>query len=233
MTSKEVAKYEPLAMIQTSLQTALAPIKEALGPGEALSVTMLEQAKVPTGGGLTWQLSDGGAVREIEGVIILRQPTRVYWAQSFDESGGSTPPDCSSLDFVTGQGDPGGACGNCSLRYGASRDEEGERCSDRTRIFLLQDGNILPILLNLPATSFRNAQGYALRLAGKGAYYYQFVTKLGLEKAQSQGGIPYAKASFATVRQLDADEQRWVDNYRTEIIPYLNSLSVVDVEAGA
>ena len=45
---------------------------------------------------------------EICGVIVHAAPTRVRWEESYDESGGGSPPVCVSMNLIDGHGDPGG-----------------------------------------------------------------------------------------------------------------------------
>ena len=84
-------------------------LTENLG-GAGLNVTDLTIVKVPSGGGVMWEIPGIEGLqhaKEIEGVIIFTQSTRAYWPDSFDDTGGGSPPQCMSTDAVTGIGDPG------------------------------------------------------------------------------------------------------------------------------
>ena len=79
----------------------------------------LGQIKVPSGQGpAMWAVptleGEDEAVKTIDGVVIATQDIRVYYRTSFEDSGGGVPPDCSSADSVTGQGNPGGSCAECA-----------------------------------------------------------------------------------------------------------------------
>lgn len=228
--TQEIVKYEPLAITQVTPSEALAPLRDVLAPGESLSLSMLEQAKVPTGGALSFVMHDGESARTIEGVIVLRQAMRVFWRSSFDESGGGTPPDCSSTDMLTGIGEPGGECGVCPLEYSNSYGQDGPRCTNRTRLFVLASGSFMPMLINLPPTSFAAARDYAFRLSNRGTPPYGAVTRISLERKQSQSGIAYAVAKFDLVHKLNESERQWMLAYREAIVPRLLGLGLTESE---
>jgi hypothetical protein len=228
--TSEIQKYEPLAITQMLLSEALSPLRDVLAPGETLSLSMLEQAKVPTGGALSFVMHDGESERTIEGVIVLRQAMRVFWRASFDESGGGAPPDCSSTDMLSGVGDPGGECATCPLEYSNSYQQEGPRCTNRTRLFVLTGDSFMPMRINLPATSFAAARDYAFRLSNRGTPPHAAITRISLDRKQSQGGIAYAVAKFELVRKLDEDERQWMLAYRGQIVPRLLGLGLTESE---
>lgn len=224
---------------------AMAPIREALAPGESLSVDLLDRAKWPTGGGSMFEFKAGGGSKDIEGILILRQPVKVYWKEKFAETGGGQPPDCFSMDNVSGHGDNGEPgtihdCAKCPLaEWGTATNEKGEAtagkaCRQVTRAFMLRDGKTLPMLVPVPPSSYKAMQFYVLNM---GLPYYAALTRLTTEQIKSRpvagtttGPINYAVAKFEMVRPLTEDELAGVKAYRDEILPFLNALSVVEVE---
>ncbi len=235
----DVQVSEPTVSTVVPSAEAMAPIREALAPGESLSVDLLDRAKWPTGGGSMFEFKSGGGGAAIEGVVILRQPVKVYWKTKFADSGGGQPPDCFSMDNVQGHGDNGEPgtvhdCSKCPLaEWGTATNEKGEEtagkaCRQVTRAFFLRDGKTLPMLVPIPPSSYKAMQFYVLNM---GLPYYGAVTRLSTEQTKSkQQGISYAMAKFETVRPLTADELVSVRAYRDEILPFLSAMSVVDVE---
>ena len=217
-------------------------IKDALGPGESLSVDLLERAKWPTGGAQFFEIGTRAPAKEIEGVLISRQPVRVYWRVKYGSDGGGNPPDCYSMDNETGHGDNGEPgpvhdCQTCPLsEWGTATNDKGEpaagkACRQVTRLFMVEGGNMLPMLVPVPPSSYKDAQTYVLRLASRRTPYHAVVTKIGLKQEKSKGGVTYSRATFETVRDLDDAERVQVQAYRDSILPFLNALSVVDVES--
>lgn len=226
-------------------------IIEDLG-GEQLNVSLLTRAKLIAGGVTLFDIVDGDKVQALEGVLIIKQPTRVYWTEKFGSNGGVTvPPDCSSLDNVIGTGnrkidgvdepeDSQHECARCPLAdFGTATNEAGEAtngkaCRQVTRIFMLQqtDGqyDVLPVLLTLPPSSYSAALKYAIGLRGKRLPYYEVKTRITLEKTRARNGFDVAVAKFTNLGPLEPDERAAIASYRDELMPFLNSLSIVDVE---
>jgi hypothetical protein len=208
-------------------------LAETLAPGETLSLSDLPTVKVPTAGALNWQLPDGGAAKTIDGVIVARQPVRAYWATSFDEGGGGAPPDCSSTDLLTGIGDNGTpeagphACATCPMaQFGSATNARGEQtqgqaCRQITRLFVLQEGSMLPTLVALPPSSYAAAKRYAVRQP-----LHSVETSISLTNAKSGGGINYSEATFAVNRVLEPEERAAMTAYREAILPFVRQAPV-------
>jgi hypothetical protein len=75
---------------------------------DAINAFDLIRVGMPGSGGLAWTVpsleGEPESVKEIECVVLFSGKRRAYWSVGFDESGGGTPPDCSSLDGKTGVG---------------------------------------------------------------------------------------------------------------------------------
>ena len=225
-----------LMIMSEAGSTAVAAVQQAMGPGESLSFDLLERAKIPAGGGKAWNLDDGAAT-ELEGILVLRQPVRAYWRESFEATGGGNPPDCSSLDNQFGVGTPGGDCSTCPFaEFGSAVDDKGEAkagqaCKQLTRLFLLRTDSVLPMFISLPPSSYKEAQKYTVMLAAKGIPYHRVITKIGLSSAKSSGGINYAKAEFSRGRNLEPSEVEAVEAWRGSFLPMLEAMSVEQAEA--
>ena len=233
--TKAVAKTEERAL--ANVTAGLSVLQEALGPGERLDATVLEQVKNPTGGGKNWELSSGEATQTIEGVIMLRQAVRAFWKDRVSETGGGTPPDCASFDLLTGDGDNGNGAGNhdCEdcpqAQFESAVDDAGnpgagQACKQVTRLFVLREGEILPVMMALAPTSYKEARRYTISLASRSKPLHSVVTRVGLDQKTSQGGHAYSFATLQTVRELDADELEAVEAYRTEMVPMLTQTAI-------
>lgn len=157
------------------------------------------RVKIPSGGATSWEIpnpedpDDPHVAKTMEGVIVLQHTANSYWVNS-DTSG--TPPDCSSQDGVTGYGSPGGVCANCPLNtFGSGEGGKGKACKNMKNIYLLRNGDTMPLLISLPPTSLKAFRQYAnnIRLVGLGMSGVR--TIIGLKKEDGPSG-PYSVATF-------------------------------------
>jgi len=211
-------------------------IEENLGDEELNPVSDLEKIQVPSGGATVWTIPtiDGEEdVKELTGIIVHTQRVRLYWAESFENSG-STPPDCYSDDGKHGIGTPGGLCSECPMNQWGSADKgNGKACQERRLLYMLRPDSILPVVINVPPTSLKPIRQYLVRLAGKGLSSYSVYTKLLLEKDKSEGGINYAKIKPAPAGQIEKEKVQEVKAYVSGIKPYLQSAANLATEVGA
>lgn len=194
------------------------------------------RVKIPSGGGLAFELPGEGdqpeITQEIVGVILDHYPVNAYWANKF--SGQNNPPDCSALDAKVGTGDPGGNCATCPMnQWGTAVDQNGnptagKACKNIHRVYVLQEGEILPLLLALPPTSLSNFTQYMTRLTSKLRPYYGCITKIKLQKAQNKAGITYSQATFAKVADLSREEMIAIRKYADSL---RNAMRAVAIEA--
>lgn len=178
----------------------------------------LENITVPSGkSAAMWSLptldGEDEAVKTIDGVIIYSQDIRVRYEKSFDESGGGDQPDCSSVDAVTGQGNPGGDCATCPFaQWGSARpkadgtERKGQACQAKRLLWMVRPEQMLPTIVVAPPTSLKIVRQYQIKLAGRGLRSWQVATSLGLEKAQSGDGIGYYKIQPKMLGELSQDE---------------------------
>lgn len=168
----------------------------------------LEQIKIPTGGGIQWELptaAGGEMVATFDGVIVGIQSTRTYWPESF--TGASVPPSCTSRDGKTGVGDPGGECDYCPMmQWGSGKNGTGTACSERKRVYILRPEGLLPMILNLPATSITNLRKYQVSLISQRTHPNVVVTRFGLFRTKSKAGIQYSQATFIAISPLPAEQ---------------------------
>ena len=95
------------------------------------------------------------------------------------------------------------------------------------RIYLLCEGETLPVLLTLPTTSIKAFGDYiAKRVLSKGKRSYEVITKITLRRATSASGIAYSQAQFAVAGHLDAEKAKQAQEMSESIKAYTRALKV-------
>lgn len=225
--SKDIAVPEaPKSLLPIPASDIKAIMESALAPGERLDVLSLPTIKVPAGGGRTWDLPDGSSAQELTGIAVVRRPVRAYWSAPFE--GGGTPPDCSSLDAMTGTGTPGGKCETCDMAQFGSGKDQSQACRLITRLFLLQEGNILPTLLPLPPSAFKACQSYVIGLTARGMALWHVRTAITLKTEKSTGGITYSMPEFKVAGVLTPEERAEMNGYRASFLPIVETMAVTE-----
>jgi hypothetical protein len=205
-------------------------IRQNTGP-RGINRFDLDKISIPTGGGTRWlvpTLKGDESVEQLDCIIIFYQDGRVYWDQSFDETGGGSPPDCTSVNLQQGMGKPGGLCHQCPLaQFGSAtrggKAARGQACREIRVLFCLLADRLLPIVVTLPPTSVSAARKYMLRLASNEVPYWGAVTRLTLSKEKSADGIPYSTASFAMVSQLGPEEVARIEALAKAVAPQMQA----------
>lgn len=172
-----------------------------------------EKIKIPAGGGLAYEVpgddpNSPDSAKEFSAVILYHHPINSYYKEKF--TGGSNPPDCSSLDGKMGIVAETGECRDCKTcpyaKFG-SGENGGMACKQKRRMYLLREGEMLPILMTLPTGSLGEFTKYVTRLVTKGMKANHVVTKFTLKRAQNSTGISYSQVICAMERQLTPPEK--------------------------
>jgi len=173
---------------------------------EGLSLTF-DRIKIPAGGGLAYEVPSDNpdnpdAVKEFSAVILYHHPVHSYYKEKY--TGGNTPPDCSSMNGISGINTDGiiKDCKACEYAEFGSGDNGGKACKQKRRVYILRAGEALPNILSLPTGSLGGFSKYVMRLLSKGKKPGMFVTKFTLKKEQNSGGINYSQAVLSAERQL-------------------------------
>ena len=193
------------------------------------------RVKIPSGGGLAFEVpgddpENPDTEKEIVGVIVDHHPVNAYWADKY--AGANNPPDCSSMDGKVGLDADGNRvpCNSCQFnQWGSADDGRGKACKNMHRVYILREGEMLPLLLTLPPTSLKNLSDYiALRVVSKGMRSYGVVTKVSLKKAQNAGGINYSQAVFALAGKLAPAQVTAMADYSLGIKSMTRSIAIGD-----
>lgn len=208
MASTALTKVDPAAFQITPISEEVAQvIHEEL---DGLGPISFDTAKVPSGGGIAFEVPSDDpespdSEKSLVGVIVYHHCTNAYWANSFD--GKNEQPDCASMDGKNGIDRDSGElrqCESCPLnQFGSAPDGKGKACKNMHRIYLLREGEVLPLLLPLPPTSLKAFKDYlAKRIVLKGKRAWQVLTQITLKKEQNSGGITYASCVFTKLGDL-------------------------------
>lgn len=211
-----MAKNEVATMNETfDLVTIEGAMAEAIAEEmDGLGSVPFDRVKIPSGGGIAFEIpgetdEDTESATELVGVILYHHPVNAYWKDKF--AGGNEQPDCSSFDGKQGVDRETGECKSCAEcplnQFGSGENGSGKACKNAHRIYILREGNPVPLILSLPPTSLKYMRDYiSKRILLKGMRSYHAVTKITLKKEKSQGGITYSRAAFAFVGKLTPDQ---------------------------
>lgn len=197
-----------------------------------------DRVKIPSGGGLAFELpgedeDDAESVTELIGVILDHNPVNAYWASKF--AGGNEQPDCSSYDGKQGVIRETGeirSCENCPYNKFGS-DNAGKACKNIHRVFILREGNPVPLVLSLPPTSLKYMRNYiGKRVLLKGFRCWQVLTKITLKKEKSKDGITYSRAAFAFVGVLTPEQEKQAAAMREMVKKTYRTIGIDDDDYG-
>lgn len=192
---------------------------------EKLTANDLSRVTVPSQGVTTWTIPTVEGDKQekyIEGIIVLTQSVRAYWKESFDESGGGSPPDCVARDGLTGVGDPGGDCLKCELsQWQSDKKKRGKACAEARLIYLMTKNQILPMVIKVPATSLANARKYLFGLTSARQAVHSVYTRLALEPDKNLDGIKFSKITFEKIG--DVEKPQITKAYADDLKPFLDA----------
>ena len=211
---------DPKGLIETMQQN--------VGGGK-LSEFDLDRIKVPAGGGLSWEVPglETTQAPHVDGVVVLWRDPRAFWEKGFEESGGGTPPDCSSPDGVVGVGNPGGPCASCPhSQWGSKEDGRGQACKQMRLLLMLREGDMLPVAVVAPPTSLGPLRKLFLRLVSKNVPYWSVVLRLGLVKEKSAGNFTYSKIVPSVIGRLDEQASAAARAYGEAMAPAFAAVQV-------
>lgn len=208
--------YLPMAISQEDFREA---VVENMGDG-GMSASDLMKIKVPSGGGRAWDIN-GDVEKELRGVIVYHSSPNAFWAQAFD--GQNNPPDCFSADGHIGVGNPGGDCATCPMNQFGSDGGKGKACKNMKRLYILMEGAMLPVVLNVPPTSLKAYKQYTVGLTTRALPYWGVQTHMTLKKAVSGTGIEYSEIEFSCGPIVPKEQKEALKGYRDAIIPMLEA----------
>nr|WP_325191189.1 hypothetical protein [uncultured Selenomonas sp.] len=190
----------------------------------------MDRIKMPSGVSKFFTVPADGEeeqqVAEIVGIILHSHPSFSYYTTTYQ--GGSNPPDCGSFDGRQGIGSPGGDCRKCPHnRFGSGTEGQGKACQNRKMLYILQEGELLPMMLSLPVGSVRKFEDFVkLWFAKHMKLPHQMVVKISLKKAHSNAtNRDFSQAVFQRVRDLTDGEKSATAPYVQQMREYAKNLT--------
>ena len=188
----ETTNEKTLALLESFRLPDMAPptefSKEDLADDIEGMQMAFQRVKMPSGGAVVFEMQTDDPERPeyvptLTGIIIYHHPANAYW-QDGETADESVPPSCSSNDGKTGIGIPGGLCEGCHLNaYQSGENGKAKACKNKRHVYLLRDGDYMPILLQLPPTSknpFEKFVQQAFTFRGRASF--GGLVELGLKK---------------------------------------------------
>ncbi|MDD4510504.1 MAG: hypothetical protein PHY23_06360 [Oscillospiraceae bacterium] len=184
-----------------------------------------QRVKIPAGGALQFELpgedpENPDYAKNLEGVILYNHASGAYWQEGSEYDENSTPL-CSTVDGKVGIGEPGGSCAICPFnQFRSAVDGKGKACKNMRVLYLLCDGDYLPIQLTLPPTSIRPFNDfYNVAFATKRRATYGSVVQIGLKRMDN--GNLYSVATFKKLYDFSGEKLAQVkacaDSFREQI----------------
>ena len=227
----EIAVAEPIGYITKAVDLAELFSEELDGLRPSF-----EKIRIPAGGGICYEVpgadpENPDTVKEFHAVILYHHPMNSYYTEKF--TGGSNPPDCSSLDGKIGVLKESGECRDCKdcphVKFGTG-ENGGMACKQKRRMYLLREGEILPLIMTLPTGSLSEFTKYVTRLVAKGKHANGVVTKFTLKKVQNSTGISYSQVVCAVLRPLTPDEMKNISSMTAQVKAIAGHVCIDDTD---
>jgi hypothetical protein len=211
-----LAKYEDFklpSMIEGEFST------EELSDDLAGVQITFPRVKIPSGGSLQFELPGGNPedpeyAKTIDGVILFGHLANAYWADGGLDEDENGPPNCASVDGITGAGTPGGSCAICPMNaWGSVANGKGKACKNTRHIYLLRDGDFIPISISLPPTSLRPYNDFVSScFAARQRGTCGSIVQLGL-KRMNNGKDDYSVATFKKLYDFSGPQLTAIRQY--------------------
>ena len=219
-----------LAVIDTSVHMIV--------PSEDVLMTVMEElsdmdripfgrVKIAAAAAGVYNIVEPGAddeepMKEFEAVILMSHKCNAYWPDAFGTSEDKNPV-CASMDgeeAITQDGEVM-KCAICPYNeFGSAKggDGKGKACKNMRRLYLLREGDVLPLVLSLPPTALAAYDKYRTRLSTAGKKMYGVMTKFTLVKSKNAQGTAYSVPQFEAVSVLPLAEAERVREYAAAML---------------
>ena len=225
--SKELAVIGPEVFNLTTIQQGSSDVTDNLDQIQIRlpQVKIIHQAQM-------FEMPDGSKTQSFEGIILDFNKINSYWANSFDETGGGTPPDCFSLDGVRpsmlSADLQANACPDCPKNiFGSERNKKGEpgrgkACKNLKRVHIITNSNqLLPFRLTLPPSNIKALDKYISDLAAMGKRWRQSWTEFKLVPQKNKDGIVYAELVMTHTKDIPWDQAIMAKDIAGKLFPIL------------
>lgn len=183
-------------------------------------------------------MPDGSKVGAFKARILDVSRANAYWEESFDSSGGGTPPDCFSTDGIKpahSESMQSDACATCPQnQFGSDEQKTGKACKNmkRVHVILSDQDNLIPFRLTVPPSNLKEVDKYITNLSGMGIPYQLVETIFSLRETKSKGGIKYSLLVLEAGAQVQHRESALrFKAQRDEWLPIMRGQAVSAVES--
>lgn len=235
--NEALAVMEAFQLPDTRSDDAIFSSEDLADDMEGLRLTF-QKVKIPSGGTLQFELPSDDPenpdyAKTLEGIIIYNHASGAYWMEGSEYDEDSTPL-CTTVDGKVGIGEPGGSCAICPFnQFRSAPDGKGKACKNMRVLYLLRDGDFLPLQLKLPPTSIRPfTEFYNTVFAPRRRATYGSVVQIGLKRADNGTNV-YSVATFKKLFDFSGEKllavKTCADSFR-EQIKMLNQQHAADNE---
>ena len=214
----EPSEFKALAVLGPQPGALAELIRENVG--SEISAFDLPRIKVPTGGGTFWtyQSAEGPqSSPSLQGIIALKHATKSRWDVDYDDATETTPPDCHSVDGITGIGSPGGNCADCPFnQYESASKGTGKACKDMADLFIITKDGIVPTAIQVPRTSLKPLKQYGITIMNAGLSIHDVLTEFTLH-SEKKGGKDTAIIDFKSLGPIPDEMRAFVRAYKADI----------------
>lgn len=198
-------------------------VEDTFTANETMSRRALPSIPFSAAGSTVWETVDG-AVDVISGVVLHMHGERRFYERPFEETGGKEPALCRSSDGLTGIGDPGGACASCAMAQWTEQADGSRtkpRCSERSAIYILRPGEVLPTRISVPPTSLSDWGTFRVQhLLNKRLTLKGVELELRLRREENDNGrFSVLVPSVAAV--LSPEQKKTVREYGEGVLPLI------------
>jgi hypothetical protein len=185
------------------------------------SITEFDLQRIkPVKGEALWKiptLEGSETTRSIVGVVVYARDTRAYYPGKEIRN---QPPDCSSIDAITGIAKAGvnlgGPCAKCPMaQWDSAQDSSAQACKQSKQLFMLRGSSMFLEVVSLPPTSLKVVRQFLLKLVTQGIQYHQCILRMDLVEAKNSQQQTYGKADMKFVRRLSAEEAARAAEFRS------------------
>lgn len=224
--TKAVAILEPITFDLSVIESGASDLQDNLDQIDIRlpQIKIIHQAQM-------FEMPSGDKVQSFSGIILDFNRINSFWKESFDRSGGGTPPNCFSLDGV--RPSPYAAelqadyCQECKQNTFGSDGARGKNCKNLKRVHILTEPNqLLPYRMTLPPSNLKAFDSYISALVGRGYPWRMVQTLFGLKPVSNKDGIKYAELSLAAGGVMPAEQVALSKKIADKLMPILRDKDI-------
>jgi len=188
-----------------------------------------------------FEFPDEAQKKKFEGIILDTNRINAWWEESYDATGGGTPPDCFSMNGIEPDlncNKPQGMkCAECAKnKFGSGIGKEGKpsrgkACKNMKRVHVMLENEMLPHRLTLPPSNLKAIDMYISLLTSKGLPYQLVNTSFTLKKAQNKDGVAFSEIDLKNAGLItDPEKAVGLKQTLTEFKPIMRGQEIIMAE---